>query len=224
MKLSVFDALIGQDSYVRCSGKKRIDSAIVDKRRAEEHLFSGGQIGWWVRTGYIIVDIDEGKSQALKIVKELGLKTLMAQTPKGLHLYFKCDQEFPQRVGMILPCGLKCDFRCANKGYVLLPFGQEDRKFNRCREIAELPLEWTPMANRKDSLLNLKEGDGRNATLFSHLMAYKNRGANDDQIERMADIINRCIFKQGMNQKNWIVSLRIQSITKHKLQQVKIRM
>lgn len=110
MKLSVFDALIGQDSYVRCSGKKRIDSAIVDKRRAEEHLFSGGQIGWWVRTGYIIVDIDEGKSQALKIVKELGLKTLMAQTPKGLHLYFKCDQEFPQRVGMILPCGLKCDF------------------------------------------------------------------------------------------------------------------
>lgn len=212
MNLTTFDSLIGQDSYVRCSGKKRIDSAIVSKKRAEEHLFAGGQIGWWVRTGYIIVDIDEGKRQALKIVKELGLNTLMAQTPKGLHLYFKCDQEFPQRVGMILPCGLKCDFRCANKGYVILPFGQEDRKFNRCREIAELPLEWTPMANRKDSLLNLKEGDGRNATLFSHLMAYKNRGASDEQIERMAEVINKCVFRQGMDQKELD---RIVENTKH---------
>lgn len=199
MRLKQFDALIGQDSYVRCSDKKRIDSAIVSAKAAEAHLFSGGTIGWWVRSGYIVVDIDEGKAQAMKVVKELGLKTLMAQTPKGLHLYFKCDKEYPQRVGMVLPCGLKCDFRCANKGYVLLPFGAEGRKFNKCQEIAELPLEFTPMINRKDSLLGLKDGDGRNATLFGHLMAYKNRGADDEQIEQMAHIINDIIFKDPMN-------------------------
>ena len=61
MKLSEFNALIGQDSYVRCVGKKRIDSSIVDETAAENHLFNGGQIGWWVRSGYIIVDIDEGQ-------------------------------------------------------------------------------------------------------------------------------------------------------------------
>ena len=126
MKLSEFDALVGQDSYVRCLGKKRIDNSIVSQQAADAHIFSGGQIGWWVRTGYIIVDIDEGKEQALQIVKKLRLKTLMAKTPKGLHLYFKCDKEYPQKVGMVLPCGLKCDFRCANKGYVILPFGAED--------------------------------------------------------------------------------------------------
>ena len=116
MKLEDFDALIGQDSYVRCLGKKRIDNSIVTHQAADAHVFSGGQIGWWVRTGYIVVDIDEGKEQALAVVKKLKLKTLMAKTPKGLHLYFKCNKEYPQRVGMILPCGLKCDFRCANKG------------------------------------------------------------------------------------------------------------
>lgn len=199
MSLSQFDSLIGQDSYVRCLGKKRLDQAIVNSRVADDHIFSGGQIGWWVRSGYIVVDIDEGQEQAIKVVKELGLKTLICKTPKGLHLYFKCDKEYPQKVGMVLPCGLKCDFRCANKGYVLLPFGAEGRKFNTCRKIAELPPEFTPMINRKESLLGLKDGDGRNATLFSHLMAYKNRGASDDQIEQMAEVINNIIFDDPMD-------------------------
>ena len=200
MKLSEFDSLIGQDSYVRCMGKKRLDNAIVSEKAADAHLFSGGQIGWWVRSGYIVVDIDEGKEQAMRVVKRLGLKTLMAQTPKGLHLYFKCDKEYPQRVGMVLPCGLKCDFRCANKGYVLLPFGAEGRRFNKCRKIAELPQEFTPMVNRKESLLGLKDGDGRNATLFAHLMAYKNRGASDEQIEVMAEAINEEVFADPMDE------------------------
>ena len=199
MKLSEFDSLIGQDSYVRCMGKKRLDTAIVNEAAASAHVFSGGQIGWWVRSGYIIVDIDEGKQEALEVVKRLKLKTLMCQTPKGLHLYFKCDTEYPQKVGMVLPCGLKCDFRCANKGYVLLPFGAENRKFNKCRKIAELPPEFTPMVNRKESLLGLKDGDGRNATLFAHLMAYKNRGASDKQIEEMAHVINEIIFSDPMD-------------------------
>ena len=201
MRLSEFDALVGQDSYVRCMGKKRLDNAIVNQRAADDHVFSGGQIGWWVRSGYIVVDIDEGKEQALQVIKKLKLKTLICKTPKGLHLYFKCTKEYPQKVGMVLPCGLKCDFRCANKGYVLLPFGAEGRSFNRCREIAELPPEFTPMVNRKESLLGLKDGDGRNATLFAHLMAYKNRGATSEQIQVMAGIINSIIFEDPMDEK-----------------------
>lgn len=198
MNINDFNSLVGQDSYVRCRGKERIDPAIVTLKGAKQHLFQGGTIGWWVRTGYIVVDIDEGKEQALKTVKKLGLKTLMCKTPKGLHLYFKTDKEYPQRIKMILPSGLKCDFRCANKGYVLLPFGAEDRNFNRIQEIAEMPLEFTPIPNRKESLLGLKEGDGRNATLFAHLMAYKHRGASDEQIEDMANVINEVIFSQPM--------------------------
>ena len=200
LTLEEFDRLVGQDSYVRCMGKKRLDNAIVSAPVADNHIFSGGQIGWWVRSGYIVVDIDEGKEEAIKVMKRLGLKTLACKTPKGLHLYFKCDKEYPQKVGMVLPCGLKCDFRCANKGYVLLPFGAEGRKFNKIHKIAELPPEFTPMINRKESLLGLKDGDGRNATLFSHLMAYKNRGASDAQIEEMADVINTIVFSQPMDQ------------------------
>lgn len=199
MKFKEFDALLGQDSYVRCSGKKRIDTGIVTIESAIDHISSGGQIGWWVRTGYIIVDIDEGQQEALKIIQRLKLKTLICKTPKGLHLYFKSNKDFPQKVGMVLPCGLKCDFRCANKGYVILPFGSANRVFNKQREIADLPFEFTPLVGCKDSLLNLKEGDGRNSTLFTHLMAYKNRGAGDKDIEIMADLINKYIFKEPMD-------------------------
>lgn len=201
MRFSEFNALIGQDSYVRCSGKKRIDPSIVDEASALEHINSGGQIGWWVRSGYIIVDIDEGKEEALKIIKRLKLKTLMCKTPKGLHLYFKSNKDFPQRVGMILPFGLKCDFRCANKGYVILPWGSANRVFNNCKEIAELPAAFTPLIGCKDSLLNLKDGDGRNSTLFTHLMAYKNRGASEEEIEDMAELINKYVFRDPMDKK-----------------------
>ena len=198
MNLQEFNALLGQDSYVRCRDKKRIDTAIVDVASAENHLFSGGAIGWWVKTGYIIVDIDEGKEKALEVIKKLGLKTLMAETPKGIHLYFKCDKEYPQRISMVLPCGLKCDFRCANKGYVILPFGMPDRNFNGIKDIIDMPLEFTPMLNRKESLLGKKEGDGRNSTLFAHLMAYKHKGATDDQIAEMAEVINSIVFDEPM--------------------------
>lgn len=197
MKFNEFDELVGQNSYIRCRGKKRIDTAIVDSEKAQEHIDEGGQIGWWVHSGYIIVDIDEGKEKALEVIKKLKIKTLMSQTPKGVHMYFKTTKDFPQRVGMILPCGLKCDFRCANKGYVILPFGAKDRKFNRCREIAQLPIEFTPMAKRQ-SLMGLKEGDGRNAALFAHLMSYKNHGADEEQVEKMAHIINDIVFDEPM--------------------------
>lgn len=199
MTLSDFNSLIGQDSYVRCLEKRRLDTAIVDESAANSHIFSGGTLGWWVRTGYIVVDIDEGKEQALKVIKHFKLKTLMCKTPKGLHLYFKTTRDFPQKIGMILPCGLKCDFRCANKGYVLLPFNTENRAFNKCKTIADLPLEFTPMPTRKDSLLGLKTGDGRNSTLFAHLLAYKNRGASDEQLEDMAEAINEYVFEDPMS-------------------------
>lgn len=201
MELREFDELVGGDSYVRCNGKKRQDSAIVSASAAEKHLKKGGSIGWWVKTGYIIVDIDEGKEKALKAIKQLGIKTLMCKTPKGVHLYFKTNKDFPQRVGMVTPFGLKCDFRCANKGYVILPFNMDDRTFNRKRDIAELPMELTPLIGRKESLLDLKEGDGRNAALFAHLMAYKNRGASYQQIQAMAEVINDIIFDEPMSEE-----------------------
>lgn len=201
MNLKEFNALIGQDSYVRCQGKERIDPAIVDLETAERHLFSGGTIGWWVRSGYIVVDVDEGKEEALKAIKKLGIKTLMCKTPKGLHIYFKTEKDFPQKIGMVLPMGLKCDYRCANKGYVILPFGVDGRTFSRTKEVIDMPLELTPIANRKESLLDMKEGDGRNATLFAHLMAYKHRGANDDQINKMAGVINSVTFGSPMEDR-----------------------
>lgn len=194
-----FDALVGMNSYVRCQEKKRVDKAIVDYKTALAHIENGGQIGWWVKPGYIVVDIDEGQAEAVQIVKELQLKTLVCKTIKGLHLYFKAEGDFPQRINMVTPFGLKCDYRCANKGYVLLPYGTSGRAFNNKKTIVDMPLEFTPIPSRKDSLFGLKEGEGRNQTMFNHLMAYKNHGADDSQIQIMADLINRVVFGQPMD-------------------------
>lgn len=199
MRIEEFDELIGGDSYVRCRGKERIDRDVINVFKAKAHVNNGGQIGWWVRKGYIVVDIDEGKDKAKRVIKALGIDTLTAETPKGLHLYFETDTQYKQKVGMILPCGLKCDYRVAKKGYVILPYGTEGRKFNNSKQIAPLPLEFTAIQIKCESLYNLKEGDGRNAKLFTHLMAYKRSGASENQLRAMADIINKIVFEEPMS-------------------------
>lgn len=64
--------------------------------------------------------------------------------------------------------------------------------------------------------MNLKEGDGRNASLFSQLMAYKNRGADDDQIEEMARAINDIVFDQPMKESE--LSKIIDNVHKYEAQ------
>lgn len=206
MTLEDFDKLCGGGSYVRLSGKVRQDSAVVNLKLAKAHIKNGGQIGWWVRAGYIVVDVDEGKQAALKAAKHFKANTLLCKTPKGLHMFFKTSETFTQRVGMILPYGLKCDYRCALKGYVMLPFGSNDPKrvFNNYTVIRELPDIFTPLTGRKESLFNLQEGEGRNTLLFSHLMAYKNRGATQEEIESVAEFINTNVFASALPQSELI--------------------
>ena len=74
MKFKEFNELIGEDSYVRCNGKERTDSRIIDYETAKNHIRNGGTIGWWVTPGHIVVDIDEGQSEAIKAIKKLKLK------------------------------------------------------------------------------------------------------------------------------------------------------
>lgn len=155
-------------------------------------------MGYWIQPPYIVLDVDEGKAETIQVIKTLGMKTLCCSTPKGVHLYFKTDQVFPQKIGMISPFGLKCDFRCPKKGYVLLPYGTSGRAFNKVREIQELPREFTPLLTSKQSLFGLREGDGRNSALFAHLMQYKRAGATTDQILKMAETINDAVFEQPM--------------------------
>ena len=208
MDINAFDKFIGSGSYVRCRGKVRVDQAILTLSEAKKWLYEGGQIGWWVTQPFIIVDIDEGQKEAMKAIKDLNLRTFACKTPRGLHLYFKTGKSFQQSIKMVLPIGLKCDFRCAGKGYVLLPFGnKDDRKFNKIRTVVDLPKLWTPLAGRTQSLTGLKEGEGRNTTLFNHLMAYKNRGGDIEDIEKLANTINRCIFKERMSSReiNYVV-------------------
>lgn len=201
LNLAEFDNLIGQDSYVLCQGKERKAKDIVDRDTAIRWLERpGNTVGWWVTQGYVVVDVDEGKDEAKAMLRKLKINTLVCETNKGLHIYFKTDKPMKQKVGMTLPSGLKCDVRCAGKGYVMLPYEMDGRKFFGSKTIADLPLELTPIEWKKDSLLGLKEGDspGRNTGMFAQLIAYKNMGATQDQIDQMGEIINYTIFEQSM--------------------------
>lgn len=199
MQLTEFNALLGQNSYVRCRGKERQDPEIINLSEAEAHLATGGTIGWWVREGYVVVDIDEHADIALNILKYLNVNTLCCKTPRGVHLYFKTNSSIPQKIKMILPIGLKCDVRVANKGYVMLPYGMKDRAFSKVKDVIDMPRYLMPMVGvTRETMVGMAEGDGRNDTLFRQLMDFKNRGASQDEIESVAKAINKIAFGQPM--------------------------
>lgn len=200
MDLLEFNELIGGGNcYVRCGRandyKARIDKEIVGIEEAHKHLKSGKPIGWWVKKGYYVLDFDENIDIAYNILRAYDIKTLMCKTAKGLHVYFKGGDGL-QRVKAMLPVGIPCDTRVAEKGYVLLPFGLEDRKFIGHKGITDIIPEFIAFNTKRDSLVGLGDGDGRNEALMKHLMGCKNRGVED--LHKLATVINENVFSEPM--------------------------
>ena len=59
MRLSEFDALVGQDSYVRCMGKKRLDNAIVNAERSMTEKQRDGRVYTYSELGRLMILLKE---------------------------------------------------------------------------------------------------------------------------------------------------------------------
>lgn len=180
--------------YVYVSRKSRINTNYYTADEAHEWLgeSSTNRVGWYIGDDYIVLDFDKKKEakNALLLLKHYNIKTLVCKTGKGIHIYFRYSYTGSQRVNGHLACGLRCDLKVTNKGYVLLPFNITDRRFNRQTDIADMPVFFQPIDVSASAEQYIPAQEGlRNDSFFKQGSRLRAKGYTDDEIK---DTLQAC--------------------------------
>lgn len=128
-----------------------------------------------LKDGVVLVDIDneEQAETALKIILDKGIKCPVFKTTRGLHFLFSCDKKITNNSHVLCTCGLIIDYKCGytNSLQVLKRRGEE-RKLKQDGDLLPIPFFFYPTEKRDNDapkIYGLREGDGRNDTLFSFI-------------------------------------------------------
>lgn len=204
--------------YVSCSNKVRSNKNFYTYDAALKFK----QVGWWIQEDIIVVDVDTKKdaNRLYRIIKGENIKCFITQSVKGAHFYFKKPKNVLIKHGSNknTSIGIEYDPRVGGKGYMILPYNQEDRRWMRTTSNLDvLPPFLYPQNTLKteDDFNELGANSGRNDTLFRHyqsLIDYaKNMSIKDKQ--NAIRIINKYLFKKSLSEDELVNTVIREELT-----------
>lgn len=156
----------------------------------------------------VVVDFDE-RSQAADKIYEI-YPTLKVHTSRGFHLWYKrptTEQiKTPIRnyTDKTTVAGLKVDYKTGNKAQAVVKQNGEFRKMDNkhhldnLNELPELPMLLYPSRLRHD-LLGMKDGQGRNSAMYSHLLtSLEQYNLDSETLGTLSNYINHFVYAQAM--------------------------
>lgn len=156
---------------------------------------------------YVVLDIDseEHFNCLCEIVKDYGIRTRIMKTNRGGHFWFKSIEPLTNNIDINTPITLRTDIKSwGKKSMVTIKLKGEWRQWIKNDDIVdEIPYWLKPIKWKKD-LYGLKEGDGRDAGLFSCIIPLMQRGLNKQQIQYIFNIINSYVFAEPLKQREII--------------------
>lgn len=164
------------------------------------------RIGWIVPTEYIVVDIDNMRDANIlfEILKKYKTKFSFNVSKKGGHFIFKNKNNIGNGVRKPTSIGVPVDIRSQEKGYIILPHNDPDRKWgNLSNNLDEIPFFLQPLKTLKvdDDFSILGDGDGRNDKLHKHFLALKDYAPEltlEEKVESIR-IINMFVLKEPLS-------------------------
>lgn len=151
----------------------------------------------------VLVDFDDElqAKMALNIVFEEKLNCVAILTNRGLHLYFKANSRTQScRTKASLACGLKADIKLGSRNsYAICKFnGAEREAIYQTETLDEIPNYFIPIKNDID-FVNMENGDGRNQTLYNHILTLQSLGLSKDEIRKILQIANDFVFEDPLS-------------------------
>ena len=151
----------------------------------------------------VLVDFDDETHAkiAFDIVREEQLNCVVVKTSRGVHLYFKCNEHTQNcRTGASLACGLKADIKLGSRNsYAICKFnGVEREAIYKTETLDEIPPYFIPMKTPVD-FVNMENGDGRNQTLYNHILTLQSLGLSKDKIRLVLEIANDFVFDEPLS-------------------------
>lgn len=219
----------GDDVSVYKDRKKPINNQIYDfatvektLKNQEEHNLDKNRIGWIVPKDYIVIDIDNKSNSkyVFDILAGMGIKFSYTMSKKGGHFIFKNDRKIKSiSAGKFCSLGFVVDVRCNEKGYIILPENDKDRRWgNITNDLDDVPYFLVPLSNFKSEtdFKGMDDGDGRNDALLRHILALIDY-AKELNISEKADsirVINKFLFKKPISEVELIKTVLREDILK----------
>ena len=145
-----------------------------------------------VPKGYIVLDFDTPSDAEimLNLVETLDIKCRVIKTTRGIHCWFKTDEEAPKCFTKSrLAVGIYCDRKSGGRNaYVKIKQDGKPREWIRKvphAEIETVPKWLSPVSApaNKFSFKGMGDGDGRNQELFNYIIYLQTKGFNRNEIK-----------------------------------------
>lgn len=158
----------------------------------------------------VIVDFDDEQSAKIAELIYHKYPTLKVETTRGVHLYYQKPKfVFVKNwVDKLTNAGIEADYKFGPKAMGVIKQNGKLRPMENEHLLGEwdrlpmLPLELYPN-KLKQSLLGLKEGQGRNNFLYTHLLSVREmyQDVSEDEVIKLAVFINKYVFKEPLDDR-----------------------
>lgn len=202
--------------YVEIKNKKAIEPFKDAKKLKTLNEISGDYAGVLAKNT-ILIDIDDKEQSDIlyKILKDLGINSLILETSRGKHFYFKNTEVKKCFTNTNLAIGLKADIKSGftNCYGVLKNDGLERKILKNPESLDELP-KWLIPINTNMDFLNLEAGEGRNQSLFGYILPLQTAGFNKEEAREVIRLINEYILKEPLTVDELETILRDEAFSK----------
>lgn len=148
--------------------------------------------------GVVLVDFDDGEqaAKALKIVEAKKSRCRIVRTDRGVHLLYRNRGVEKCGTHVRLACGLEADIKLGdhNSYEVMCKDGVEREVEADPAEPDELPRWLLPVRSNTD-FADLGEGDGRNQSLYNHILALTSAGLSREESREVINVINDFVLE-----------------------------
>lgn len=168
---------------------------------------------------YVVIDIDDAFEYMLlkKIIFKEKINARIMKTTRGGHFWFKSIEPVKNLVHANTPLTLTVDVR--SHGKKSLAKVKQDGEWREWElidtTVDDIPY-WLRPLNHKYKFVNSKEGDGRNADLFSYIITLTNAGITKEQTKSLYKIINTYLFADKLSNDELNTILRDEAFDKIK--------
>jgi len=200
--------------YIILNADKTPAEKLTDGGHALKEVEGFDNLGVLIPEPYIVLDFDT-KSDAeimLRIAQDLNLKCLIMKTSRGYHFWFKSLEPWKNFRKTRLAIGIYADCRSWGKhSYTVVKKDGEWREWIKLipgEEVEEVPHWLRPLTSDKYKFKGMKEGDGRNQSLFEYILVMQSKGYNREQIRKTIHIINKYVFAEPLSDNELNIILR----------------
>ena len=155
----------------------------------------------------ILVDIDDTEQSEIlmDIVEDLQLNCRVYQTTRGRHFLFKNNGVKKCSTGIKLACGLTADIKVGGKNtYEVIKIDGVERFIEWDTENGkydELPKFIHPI-NTKIDLYGLRDGDGRDSSLFSYILDLNKANFSKNDVRETIQIANKYVLADPLSDED----------------------